>query len=115
MQTLLANKHSKLFINNKINIPEKMKGTENCKEREVIYAAQCSKLYVLYVGRTGEQLSECFPKHHYNVKSKPDNSELAKHFHENHDINENLNVTTLKTKLKLQLCEDITKRKGFVD
>ena len=38
---------SKLFFkingitNDKLNITEKIKGTGNCKEREVIYAAQC--------------------------------------------------------------------------
>ena len=50
-------------------------------EKEIIYAAQCSKHKVLYIGHTGEQLSERFSKHRYDIKNKPDNSELAKHFY----------------------------------
>ena len=34
---------TKLITNDKLNITEKMKSTGNCKEREIIYAAQCSK------------------------------------------------------------------------
>ena len=48
---------AKLITNDKLNITEKIKGTGNCKEREIIYAAQCSKYKVSYIGHTGEQLS----------------------------------------------------------
>ena len=51
---------AKLITNDKLNITEKIKGTGNCKEREIIYAAQCSKHKVLNIGHTGEQLSERF-------------------------------------------------------
>ena len=54
---------AKLITNDKLNITERIKGTGNCKEREIIYAAQCSKHKVLYIGHTGEQLSERFSKH----------------------------------------------------
>ena len=83
----------KLITNVKLNITEKTKGIGNCKEREIIYAAQCSKHKVLYIGHTGEQLSERFSKHRYDIKNRPDNSELAKHFHENHNLSDDLNVT----------------------
>ena len=43
---------------------------------------------VLYIGYTGEQLSEYFSKH-YDIKNRPDNSGLAKHFHECRSINNN--------------------------
>ena len=33
----------KLITNYKLSITEKIKDTGNCKEREIIYAAQCSK------------------------------------------------------------------------
>ena len=85
----------KLIINDKLNITEKIKGTGNCKEREIIYAAQCSKHKVVYIGHTGEQLSERFSKHRYDIKNRPDNNELAKHFHDNHNLNDDLNVTIL--------------------
>ena len=42
----------KLITNDKLNITEKIKGTENCKETEVIYAPQCSKQKVFYIGHT---------------------------------------------------------------
>ena len=91
---------AKLITNDKLNITEKIKGTGNCKEREIIYAAQCSKHKVLYIGHTGEQLSERFSKHCYNFKNRPDNSELAKHFHENHNLSDHLNVTILENNIK---------------
>ena len=71
----------------------KIRGTENCKERKVIYAAQCFKHKVFDAGHTGGQLS--ILKHRYGIKNRPENSELAKHFHESHNINDNFNVTIL--------------------
>ena len=91
---------AKLITNNKLNITEKIKGTGNCKEREIIYAAQCSKHKVLNIGHTGEQLSERFSKHRYDIKNRPDNSELAKHSHESHNLNNDLNVTILQNNIK---------------
>ena len=74
--------------------------TNECKEREIIYAAQCSKHKVLYIGYTGEQLSERFSKHRCDIKNRPGNSELAKHFHESHNLNNDLNVTILQNNIK---------------
>ena len=71
---------AKLITNVKLNITENIEGTGNCKEREIIYAAQCSKHKVLYIGDTGEHLSQRFCKHPYDIKNRPDNSELAKKF-----------------------------------
>ena len=102
---------AKLITNGKLNITEK-KGTENCKEREIIYAPQCSKHKVLYIGRTGEQFAERFSKHRYDIKNRPDNSELAKHFHESQNLNNDLNVTILQNNIKtaaahiLNFCEN---------
>ena len=79
------------FINDdKLNITERIKATGNWKNRQVIYAAQCCKHKFLYFGQIGEQLSERFSKHCYDIKNRPDNSELAKHFHESHTINDHL-------------------------
>ena len=47
---------AKLITNDKLNIPQKIKGTGNCKERKIIYAAQCSRHKILYIGYTGQQL-----------------------------------------------------------
>ena len=49
---------------------------------------------------TGEQLSERFSKHRYDIKNRPDNSELAKHFHESHNLINDLNVTKLQNNIK---------------
>ena len=100
MQTLPTNETAKLITNDKLNITEKIKGTGNCKEREIIYASQCSKHKLLYIGHTGKQFSERFYKHRYNIKNIPDNSELAKHFHERHNLNDDLNVTILQNNIK---------------
>ena len=71
---------AKLITNDKLNITEKIKGTGNCKEREIIYAAQCSKCKVLYIGHTGEQLSERFSKHRYDIKNRPETVKLQNIF-----------------------------------
>ena len=86
---------AKLITNKKLKITEKIKGTGNYKEREIIYAAQCSKHKNLYIGHVEEQLSECFSKHCYDIKNRSDNNELAKHFQESHNLNNDLNVTIL--------------------
>ena len=84
---------AKLITKDKLNIMEKIKRTRNWKEREIIYAVQCSKYKVLYIGHIGEQLLERFSKHHYEIRNRPDNSELAKHIHESLNLNNDLNVT----------------------
>ena len=90
----------KLITNNKLNITEKIKGAGNCWEREIIYASQCSKYNALYIGHTGEQLSDHFPKHRYDIKNKPDSSELAKKY---------------KKISKLQSHESFMRTNGFVN
>ena len=91
---------AKLTANDKLNNTEKIKGTANCKEREVMYAAQFSKLKALYIEDIGEQLSEHFSKQRYDIKNRLGNSELAKHFYKSHKINYNLNVTILQDNIK---------------
>ena len=71
---------AKLITNDKLNITEKIKGTGNCKEREIIYAAQCSKHKLFYIRHTGEQLSQQFSKLHYDIKNRPDNTKLPNIF-----------------------------------
>ena len=91
---------AKLITNDKLNITEKIKGTGNYKEREIIYAAQCPKHKVLHVGHTGDQLSERLSKLRYDIKNRPYNSKLAKHFHENHNLSDDLNATILENNIK---------------
>ena len=47
-----------------------------------------------------KQLLERFSKHCYDIKNKPVTSELAKYFHQSHNINDNINVTILQTNNK---------------
>ena len=44
----------------------------------------------MYTGHNGEQFLEHFCKHCCNIENRPDNSELAKYFNENYDVNNNL-------------------------
>ena len=50
-------------------------------------------IYRTYRGTT-------FSKHCYSIKSSPDNRELAKHFHESHNLSNDLNVTILQNNIK---------------
>ena len=92
--------NAKLITNDKLNITGKIKGTKNCKEREIINTAQCSKHKVLYIGHTGEQLLAHFSKHHHDTKNRPDKSEVAKYFHESDNLTDDLNVTILQNNIK---------------
>ena len=60
-------------------------GGGSCKTRNVIYAAWCKKHDEIYVGHTGDKLADRFSKHRYDIKSRPQNSELAQHFHLDHE------------------------------
>ena len=52
------------------------------------------------IGYTGEQLSERFSKHCYDIKNRPDNSKLTKLSHENHNIYDSFNTTILQNNIK---------------
>ena len=68
---------------------------------------------VLYIGHTGEQLSEHFSKHYCKIKNRPDNSEHAKHFHESHNLNNDLNVTILQNNIKTEAARRYHENKGI--
>ena len=72
-----------------------------CSQKCLICAAQCSKHKVLHIGDTGKQLSDHFSKRRYDIKNRPDNSELAKHSHESRNLNNDLNVTILQNNIKI--------------
>ena len=115
MQTLPGNKYSKTHHKRQIKYHGKKKRYRNCKEREVIYAAECFKDKVWYIEHTEQQLSECFSKHRYDINNMPDNSEFEKHFHESHNMNDNLNVTILQNNIKTAAAQSIMETNGFVD
>ena len=54
----------------------------SCNSKNVIYAAECTKHKLIYVGYTPTTLSQRFNKHRSDAKNDPDATELGKHFHE---------------------------------
>ena len=52
--------------------------------------------YQTYRGTTLER----FSKHRHDIKNRPDNSELAKYYHEIHNLNNDLNKTILQNNIK---------------
>ena len=80
---------SKPSISNaKKNITIKQKDGGTCQTENVIYAARCKKHDLIYAGHTGNSLANRFGKHRSDIKHRPDNCELAKHFHTGHDKND---------------------------
>ena len=67
---------------------------------------------ILCIGHTGEQLSERFSKHRCDINNTSYDIELAKHFHECHNVNDDLNVTFLQN--KLQPHKGVMRTNGFV-
>ena len=53
-------------------------------------------MYCTYRGTT----FRAFLQTSYGIKNRPGNSELAKHFHDSHDLNDDLNVTILENNIK---------------
>ena len=62
---------AKSLTNTQKNVTVKIKCGGNCKSRNVVYAARCTKHDLIYVGYTSEQLSDRFSKHRYDVKKDP--------------------------------------------
>ena len=87
-----------IITNKKKNITVNIKHYGNCRTQGVIYAACCKKHDVIYVGHTGESLNDRFSKHRYDIKKRPENSELAAHFHKDH-TEDDMEVFILQTNL----------------
>ena len=73
---------TKLIIEEKTLCTIDLKDGGNCNSSGVIYAPRCKQHDLICVGHTGEKLRDRFSKHCYDIKYRPDNSELARHFHE---------------------------------
>ena len=59
----------------------------SCNSKNVIYAAECTKHNLLYIGYTSTTLSQRFNKHRSDARHDPDATELGKHFHESESCN----------------------------
>ena len=75
----------KTLRNSKKQIQVELKDGGTCRTKYVIYAAICTKCDLIYVGHTGTELRDRFAKHRHDIKKRPDNTELAEHFHTGHD------------------------------
>ena len=80
-----------------VTVPITSGGT--CKTRGVIYAIECTKCNFLCVGHTGDKLSDRMAKHRYDIRKRPENNEVAEHFHQNHNINQDLRVMIIQSNL----------------
>ena len=71
--------------------------TGSATDTNVIYAAQCTKHKLLYIGMTGGALSTRFTGHRSDIIYHPDRCELPKHFKENGcDFSTDLEVSILE-------------------
>ena len=80
---------------------------------DTIYAAECTKHNLIYVGHSSQKLSARFNGHRSDVKVKPKACELSQHFHEskNCKIEKDLKVYVLQdnatgTREKREFMED---------
>ena len=56
-------------------------------ERNVIYAAECTKCQLIYVGQTKQKLFQRFCGHRSDTSLRPDRCELGQHFHNSPECN----------------------------
>ena len=84
------------ITNKRKNITIEMKDGGTCRTKGVIYAARCKKHDLIYVGHTGVELKDRFSKHRYDIRHRPDNTELAEHFHSGHK-DEDMEVCILQS------------------
>ena len=90
---------SETITNPQTGITVKINDGGTCQSSHLIYAAICKKCGKIYVGETGCTLAKRFGQHRHDIKSRPDNNELAGHFHQDdHDLDD-LEVMILQTGL----------------
>ena len=60
-----------------------------CNTIDTIYAAECTKHKLIYVGHSSQKLSSRFNGHRSDINVKPKSCDLAQHFHGNEECNIN--------------------------
>ena len=88
----ILNLKSKIITNPKNGFSVNAVNNISCKSRGVIYVAKCKVHGDIYVGLTGDTISKRLSNHRYDAKNRPDNNELAAHFHQNHNFDTDLEV-----------------------
>ena len=87
---------NKTITNKNKNISFNIKPGANCKTKGIIYAVNCKKCEKMYIGHTGDSMSERFSKHKYDIINRPEQNELAAHCHKDHDLENGLEVFILE-------------------
>ena len=66
-------------------------------DKSVVYAAECMKHKLIYIGQIGDQLNNCFSSHRSDIRCYPDRCELSKHFNSNDcDFEKDLQISILE-------------------
>ena len=69
-----------------------------CLTHHIIYAAECTKCRLIYVGSTTQLLNRRFNGHRHDALKRPEACELAEHFHNNNNCNfeKDLSITIIE-------------------
>ena len=78
--------------NENTGVTIKIKKGGTCKSTGVIYAVNCKKCKSIYVGHSGDPMSNRYSKHKYDITKRPEQNELSSHCHKNHDLEKDLEV-----------------------
>ena len=71
-----------------------------CNQRNVVYAAECTRHHLLYVGQTSTPLNIRFNGHRSDISVKPEQCQLPKHFNEHGcDFEKDLRISILENQL----------------
>ena len=113
MRTLPASNTTKLITDNKLNIAK--------KKRKVLETTG-KKLFTLHNVPSTKSILDIKNNNFQSVSpnitktaKQARNDKLAKHFHQSHNIHDNLNIAILQNNIKTAANEGITKINGFSD
>lgn len=71
-------------------------GHFNCNSSNVIYAIQCQKCNIFYIGETKQILKKRLAQHLYAIRSKREKHPLVDHFSRGHNINTDFKIFIIK-------------------
>ena len=88
------------YIKNSTNTQTYKIAGGSCTQANVIYAAECTKHKLLYIGQTSSPLNIRFNGHRSDIDKNPDRCHLPKHYRENKcDFTTDLRVSILETNI----------------
>ena len=74
-------------ITNKLSHKSCYMSGGKCSTTDTIYATECTRHSMIYVGQSSQKLNSRFNGHRSDVKVKPKACELSQHFHNNKECN----------------------------